>query len=180
MSEDILTIRVYSCQLQDLVGSARKFGYSTRALPSSVVAINHEFASDEQVIAPDAEVALFPPVSGGSSEFPTVVSVTEATLDLDDLLAQITLPSTGAASIFSGMVRGITTRTDPHETIYLNRSLHSQEKPMHQVATETGERFRQFKDHCSTDRAPVSGTLPCHCMLLPTAIQAYLRRLIWN
>jgi molybdopterin converting factor subunit 1 len=32
---------------------------------SIMAAINHEFAAEEQVIPLDAEVALFPPVSGG-------------------------------------------------------------------------------------------------------------------
>jgi molybdopterin converting factor subunit 1 len=35
------------------------------AQSSIMVAINREFAADEQVIPLDAEVALFPPVSGG-------------------------------------------------------------------------------------------------------------------
>jgi molybdopterin converting factor small subunit len=30
-----------------------------------LVSINHEFADDEQMIPEGAEVALFPPVSGG-------------------------------------------------------------------------------------------------------------------
>ena len=30
-----------------------------------IASINREFASDEQIIPPDAEIALFPPVSGG-------------------------------------------------------------------------------------------------------------------
>jgi molybdopterin converting factor subunit 1 len=29
------------------------------------VAVNHEFADDATILAPDAEVALIPPVSGG-------------------------------------------------------------------------------------------------------------------
>jgi molybdopterin converting factor subunit 1 len=36
-----------------------------RAQNSIMAAINREFAADEQVIPSDAEVALFPPVSGG-------------------------------------------------------------------------------------------------------------------
>ncbi len=35
------------------------------ALPTALVAVDHEFAADETVIPVDAEVALFPPVSGG-------------------------------------------------------------------------------------------------------------------
>jgi molybdopterin converting factor subunit 1 len=32
---------------------------------SMMVAVNREYAADEQVIPPEAEVAFFPPVSGG-------------------------------------------------------------------------------------------------------------------
>ena len=32
----------------------------------ALVAINHEYAQDEELIPPAAEIALFPPVSGGS------------------------------------------------------------------------------------------------------------------
>jgi molybdopterin synthase sulfur carrier subunit len=35
------------------------------ALGSALVAINHEFASDDDVVPPHAEIAFFPPVSGG-------------------------------------------------------------------------------------------------------------------
>ena len=35
------------------------------SLPSTLVSINREFAFDEEVIPESAEIALFPPVSGG-------------------------------------------------------------------------------------------------------------------
>ena len=35
------------------------------SLPSTLVSINREFAFDEEVIPKGAEIALFPPVSGG-------------------------------------------------------------------------------------------------------------------
>ncbi len=34
-------------------------------LPQALVAVNQEFAFDEDTVGPDNEVALFPPVSGG-------------------------------------------------------------------------------------------------------------------
>ena len=43
-------------------------------------------------------------------DFPTIFSITEDEIDLNDLLARITLSSTGAAAIFTGMVRGETRR----------------------------------------------------------------------
>ena len=35
------------------------------SLPSTLVSINREFAFDEDIIPQNAEIALFPPVSGG-------------------------------------------------------------------------------------------------------------------
>lgn len=58
---------------------------------------------------------------------PTIFSITETEIDLDNLLAQITLHSTGAAAIFTGIVRGITSRGDSHGTIYLEYEAY---KPM--------------------------------------------------
>jgi len=70
--------------------------------------------------------------------FPTIFSITESELDLDDLLAQITLESTGAAAIFAGMVRGETRRGDAHDTAYLEYEAYvpMAESKMKQVADE--------------------------------------------
>lgn len=46
----------------------------------------------------------------------TIYSITEDEININDLLDQITLTSTGAAGIFTGLVRGVTTRGDAHET----------------------------------------------------------------
>lgn len=75
--------------------------------------------------------------------FPTIYSVTESELDLNGLLAQITLPSTGAAAIFTGMVRGETRRDDPHETVYLEYEAYAPmaEAKMNQVANEIRQKW---------------------------------------
>lgn len=69
---------------------------------------------------------------------PTIFSITEAEIDLDALLAQITLDSTGAAAIFTGMVRGVTSRDQAHETMYLEYEAYQPmaEAKMKQVADE--------------------------------------------
>ena len=71
-------------------------------------------------------------------EFPTIFSITEDEIDLNDLLAKITLTSTGAAAIFTGMVRGETTRGDAHNTQYLEYEAYipMAEAKMKQVADE--------------------------------------------
>ncbi|MBN1305536.1 MAG: molybdenum cofactor biosynthesis protein MoaE [Anaerolineales bacterium] len=75
--------------------------------------------------------------------FPTICSITHTEIDLDALLAQITLPSSGAAAIFTGMVRGVTTRGEPHETVYLEYEAYQPmaEAKMKQVADEIRRRW---------------------------------------
>ena len=75
-------------------------------------------------------------------EFPTIVSITPDEIVLNDLLAKITLASTGAAAIFTGMVRGETTRGDPHETEYLEYEAYipMAEAKMKQVAAYQEEK----------------------------------------
>lgn len=117
-----------------------------KALPSILVAVNHEFAGKNDVIPNDAEVALFPPVSGGAETIqaqPTICQIIEGQIDLNILLEKITLPTTGAACFFTGMVRGVTTRDIAHETSYLEYEayLPMAEEKMRQVAGEIREKW---------------------------------------
>ncbi len=70
--------------------------------------------------------------------YPTIFAITEAEIDLNALVAQITLSTTGAAAIFAGMVRGVTSRDNPHETEYLEYEAYKPmaEAKMKQVADE--------------------------------------------
>lgn len=74
---------------------------------------------------------------------PTVLMVTESELDLNGLLARITLPTTGAAAIFTGMVRANTSREPAHETVYLEYEAYRPmaESKMMQVADEIRQRW---------------------------------------
>ena len=88
---------------------------------------------------------------GKPSHRPTVFSITEEEIDLDALLAQVTLDSSGAAAIFTGMVRGVTSRhnstqasrDDPHQTLYLEYEAYKPmaEARMKQVADEIRARW---------------------------------------
>ena len=85
---------------------------------------------------------MFPPVSGGSGS-PTIVRITREAIDLDELVAQITLPTSGAACLFTGMVRGETRRGDPHSTARLEYEAYAPmaEAKMRQVADEIRARW---------------------------------------
>jgi molybdopterin synthase catalytic subunit/molybdopterin converting factor small subunit len=115
------------------------------ALPSALVSVNREFAFARDALHEGDEVGLFPPVSGGES--PTIFRVTNDRLDLDELVAAITLPSTGAACVFTGMVRGQTDRAGdplgPHETVRLEYEAYvpMAEAKMRQVADEIRSRW---------------------------------------
>jgi len=111
-------------------------------LNSALASINREFAFDDDLVPAGAEVAFFPPVSGGS-DAPTIYVITEEPLDIDQLLSQITLPTTGAACVFTGLVRAITRRDDPHETVFLEYETYQSmaEVKMRQVAEEIRQRW---------------------------------------
>lgn len=120
------------------------------ALPTALVSVNHEFAFPDDRLHDGDEVGLFPPVSGGSSppspvpgDRPTVFKITNDPLDLNELVAAITLPSTGAACVFTGVVRGVTRRADPHETSRLEYEAYvpMAEAKMRQVADEIRARW---------------------------------------
>ncbi len=118
------------------------------ALPTALVSRNHEFAFPGDVLQAGDEVGLFPPVSGGGDPAPTLLRLTNDPLDLDELVGAITLPTTGAACVFTGMVRGVTTRADrdalgPHTT---TRLIYEAYRPMaeaklRQVADEIRARW---------------------------------------
>ena len=119
------------------------------ALPSALVSINREFAFATDPVPAGAEVGLFPPVSGGapdahSEPLPTHLHITAAPIDLDALTASITLPSTGAVCLFTGIVRASTQRGyAPHTTAHLHYEAYTQmaEQKLQQVADEIRTRW---------------------------------------
>lgn len=121
---------------------ARLYPRVGETLASLLVAVNQSYVFDGDPVPDGAVVALFPPVSGGG-DGPTILKVTHAPLNMDALVAQITLPTTGAACIFCGMVRGKTRRDDPHETIALEYEAYEPmaEAKMAQVAMEIRARW---------------------------------------
>jgi molybdopterin synthase catalytic subunit len=74
---------------------------------------------------------------------PTILGITEEPLDMQALLAQISLPSTGAAVVFTGLVRGQTERGRPHETSYLEYEAYQPmaEMKLRQIADEIRQKW---------------------------------------
>jgi molybdopterin synthase catalytic subunit len=115
-------------------------------LETTLISVNKEYGFDEDVIPEGAEVALFPPVSGGSDkeiDQPTFLAIQEGDLDLNKLVEQITTSRTGAACVFTGMVRAETDRGKPHRTEYLEYQAYQEmaEEQLQKVADEIRERW---------------------------------------
>jgi len=68
-----------------------------------VVTVNQQFVDRAQVLASEDEVAIFPPVSGGSQE--THVALCATPIDTSTLLEMVTEAGAGAVVTFAGVVR---------------------------------------------------------------------------
>lgn len=78
------------------------------------MAVNRDYAAAETILAPEDELALIPPVSGGAPELddmrtrvPVHVRVTAEPLSLDALVATVGDPGAGAVVIFQGVTREV-------------------------------------------------------------------------
>lgn len=92
-------------------------------------AVNQEYAKGDQVLHDGDEVAIFPPVSGGSDSGRTQTQgaamkryeVTAQPLSLDEVARRVTRPDCGAIATFAGIVRGETmTNNGVRGTDFLN------------------------------------------------------------
>jgi molybdopterin synthase catalytic subunit len=91
-----------------LVGDAlERMRYLVDGVPV-VMAVNHDYADVEQRLSAGDELALIPPVSGGSGSVSVAhVRVTEEALALDPLVRRVSDPSAGAVVTFLGVTRDV-------------------------------------------------------------------------
>lgn len=119
------------------------------ALRSALVAVNRAFAGPDTPVGSGDEVALFPPVSGGSDfPYPTYFAVNDAPLDVDAIHARLTGPEIGAVVSFTGFVRGRTQRDGlPPETLHLDYEAYERmaEEKMAQIAREIWARWPEVR-----------------------------------
>lgn len=91
---------------------AKRFPKLNDLRPSIVMARNQQFSSADTLIHANDEIALLPPVSGGSALF----SLTRDLIDSAALARQIATASDGAVVTFEGIVRD---NTKGRRTLYL-------------------------------------------------------------
>src|SRR4051794_709505 len=94
--------------VETLLDHYRDLAPDQRGLWSSVaVAVNQEYARKDRLISEGDEVAMLPPVSGGSGTAPRVELVRQA-IDTDALVETIKQGEDGAVVVFDGIVRNNT------------------------------------------------------------------------
>jgi molybdopterin converting factor subunit 1 len=111
----------------------------------SVVAVNKEYAGDDERVPANAEIAIFPPVSGGEelNKKPTCCWIQNEDMDIDELIKKIITPTAGAIGLFVGVVRSFTQGSGLSQTEYMTYEayLPMAEKKLHQIASEIRERW---------------------------------------
>lgn len=108
-----------------------------------LVSIDQNFAYDDDLIPTNAEVALFPPVSGGTDSNLNFFDVTNDAFEFNSLITNVIQAQTGAVVMFTGVIRGETDNTEHPKTTGLEYEAYipMAKAKMAQVAEEIRERW---------------------------------------
>jgi molybdopterin converting factor subunit 1 len=108
------------------------------SLAALAVAVNQEYTGPETVLKSDDEVALLPPVSGGSGKAAAIV---RDPIDTQGVLGRIKHGEDGAAVVFEGVVRN---QTRGRRTLYLDYEAY-EEMALSQMEELAGLAVKQFR-----------------------------------
>lgn len=114
------------------------------ALPSTLVSINRDYATRDDLLHDGDEVALFPPVSGGLvHQDETLVRITRKALDMNQILADMDIPSNAAVCVFTADANECQTRPNigTIEGGQNGLQVSMSEEVIHQIANEIRERW---------------------------------------
>lgn len=123
------------------------------ALGSLALAVNQQYASPDTVLNPDDEVAMLPPVSGGSvgaaDEAPAgqparrrrYASIIRERIDTAGIVDDLKRGEDGASVVFEGVVRN---QTRGRKTLYLNYEAY-EEMAAQQLESLAGQALKQFQ-----------------------------------
>ena len=70
-----------------------------------LTAVNEEYVDLGKALSEGDEVAIFPPVSGGSTDFPHMVEITRDRIDAQKVARRLQRGEDGAVCVFEGIVR---------------------------------------------------------------------------
>jgi molybdopterin synthase catalytic subunit len=112
-------------------------------LPAIALSVNQEYAAPGASLHDQDEVALLPPVSGGSQEDRRIaahVALVSDRIATDTVLTEIKQPQDGAMVVFEGIVRD---HTRGRQTLYLEYEAYEPmaRRKLEELAEEALERF---------------------------------------
>lgn len=119
------------------------------SLPTLALAVNQEYAGVDTTLRAGDEVALLPPVSGGSGdladEAPTghrrYVQIVREPIHTERVLSQLKRGEDGAALVFEGVVRN---QTRGRKTLYLDYEAY-EEMALAQMESLANQALQQFQ-----------------------------------
>jgi molybdopterin converting factor subunit 1 len=137
-SGDVLEVRDGAVVRDVLTHYSSRIPQMKGTMTSLAVAVNQEYAGPETVLKADDEVALLPPVSGGSGKAAAIV---REAIDTQGVLGQIKRGEDGAVVVFEGVVRN---QTRGRRTIYLDYEAY-EEMALRQMEGLAEQALKQFK-----------------------------------
>jgi MoaE-MoaD fusion protein len=115
---------------------------------SLAMSVNHEYAGPATRLNPGDEVALLPPVSGGSADVGTSAltrvphaAIVREAIETASVLKNIKRPEDGATAVFEGIVRN---HTRGRRTLYLEYEAY-EEMALRQMEDLAGRALADFK-----------------------------------
>jgi molybdopterin synthase catalytic subunit len=128
--------------VSDLLACYRDLPRMAEFLPSVAVSVNQEYACPDAPLQDQDEVALLPPVSGGTNEAPADgrTRLVRDRIDAQPILAAIRKPSDGAVVVFEGVVRD---HSRGRRTLFLEYEAYEPmaARELEKLATEALSRF---------------------------------------
>jgi len=117
------------------------------SLPSLALAVNQQYAGPDTTLHENDEVALLPPVSGGTAEqkrSPRRASIIREVIDAQQTVSELKRGDDGAALVFEGVVRN---QTRGRKTLYLDYEAYAEMalEQMELLAEQALQRF-QIRD----------------------------------
>jgi MoaE-MoaD fusion protein len=109
-------------------------------LPAIALSVNQHYASPDEPLHANDEIALLPPVSGGASRTAHAAIVHER-IDTQAVLGAMKRPEDGAAVVFEGVMRN---QTRGRQTLYLDYEAY-EDMALKQMEELAGQALGQFE-----------------------------------
>src|SRR5689334_9326655 len=138
-SSDVISLPDHATASDVLAHYKKRLGPREGILGSIAISVNQEYAKADRKLQPNDEVALLPPVSGGTGDLPFVKLVRERIVP-HEIVPTLERPEDGAIVIFDGIVRN---NSRGRQTLYLDYEAY-EDMAIKQLQELAGQATQQF------------------------------------